>query len=120
MLKSTFAILMLGTVCIPGFAQEVKFSGVVRGADDDSPLIGATVKASSGAVVVTDADGAFSINVKKDHTVTFSYIGYLPQTVKVDNGTKGDIFLKEDSEALALFLWLNLHRSRHSARSVRI
>lgn len=100
MLKSTFAILMLGTVCIPGFAQEVKFSGVVRGADDDSPLIGATVKASSGAVVVTDADGAFSINVKKDHTVTFSYIGYLPQTVKVDNGTKGDIFLKEDAEAL--------------------
>ena len=85
-----------------------------------SPLIGATVKASSGAVVVTDADGAFSINVKKDHTVTFSYIGYLPQTVKVDNGTKGDIFLKEDAEALALFLWLNLHRSRHSARSVRI
>ncbi|MDE6327763.1 MAG: carboxypeptidase-like regulatory domain-containing protein, partial [Duncaniella sp.] len=100
LVKSLFTILMLGTLSTPGFAQGVKFSGVVRGAEDDSPLIGATVKASSGTVVVTDADGAFTINVKKGQSVTFSYIGYLPQTIKVGDKTKVDIYLKEDAEAL--------------------
>ena len=100
LIYSLLSILTLGILSIPSYAQGATFSGVVRGANDDSPLIGATVKASSGAVAVTDLEGAFSINVEKGQSVTFSYIGYKPRTIKIGDKTKMDIYLEEDAEAL--------------------
>lgn len=100
LIYSLLSILTLGILSIPSYAQGATFSGVVRGANDDSPLIGATVKASSGAVAVTDIEGAFSINVEKGQSVTFSYIGYMPRTIKIGDKTKMDIYLEEDAEAL--------------------
>ncbi|WP_290171570.1 TonB-dependent receptor plug domain-containing protein, partial [Duncaniella muris] len=73
---------------------------MVRGADDNMPLIGATVRVQSGAVTVTDADGAFSVNVRKGQTVTFSYIGYTTQSIKISDRSKVEIYLKEDSKTL--------------------
>ena len=100
LLRCIVTVMLLGGFFIPGLAQNVKLTGTVRGADDNAPLIGASVKSSSGAGVITDADGAFSINVNKGQTVTFSYIGYLPQSFKVGDKTKVNIYLKEDVEAL--------------------
>ena len=65
LLRCIVTVVLLGGFFIPGLAQNVKLTGIVRGADDNAPLIGASVKSSSGGVVVTDADGAFSLNVKK-------------------------------------------------------
>lgn len=92
--------VLLGCVVFPSFAQDFKLTGVVRGADDNMPLIGATVRVQSGAVTVTDADGAFSVNVRKGQTVTFSYIGYTTQSIKVSDRSKVEIYLKEDSRTL--------------------
>ena len=36
--------VLLGCVVFPSFAQDFKLTGVVRGADDNMPLIGATVR----------------------------------------------------------------------------
>lgn len=92
--------VLLGCVVFPSFAQDFKLTGVVRGADDNMPLIGATVRVQSGAVTVTDADGAFSVNVRKGQTVTFSYIGYTTQSIKISDRSKVEIYLKEDSKTL--------------------
>ena len=92
--------MLLGCVVFPSFAQDFKLTGVVRGADDNMPLIGATVRVQSGAVTVTDADGAFSVNVRKGQTVTFSYIGYTTQSIKISDRSKVEIYLKEDSKTL--------------------
>lgn len=100
LLRCIVTVMLLGGFFIPGLAQNVKLTGTVRSADDNAPLIGATVKSSSGVGVITDADGAFSINVNKGQTITFTYIGYLPQSLKVGDKTKVNIYLKEDVEAL--------------------
>ena len=60
LLRCIVTVMLLGGFFIPGLAQNVKLTGTVRSADDNAPLIGATVKSSSGVGVITDADGAES------------------------------------------------------------
>lgn len=68
----------------------------------DSPLIGVNVVVegtSSGTV--TDQNGAYSLeNVPVDANLLFSYVGYLPRTVKTGNETLINIVLQEDTKKL--------------------
>ena len=69
--------------------------------DSGEPLIGATfmVKGTSlgGA---TDIDGNFSIKVSNGDVVTFSYVGYSSQDVKVTGQNNITVVLKENSAVL--------------------
>lgn len=68
----------------------------------DSPLIGVNVVVegtSSGTV--TDQNGAYSLeNVPVDANLLFSYVGYLPRTVKTGNETLINVVLQEDTKKL--------------------
>lgn len=65
-MRCLVALLLFGCGVITGMAQEVKLTGSVIGANDGAPLIGATVKvAETGAAAITDADGAFTLDVKQ-------------------------------------------------------
>lgn len=48
----------------------------------------------------SDLDGNFSLEVPDNATLVLSYIGYLPQEVKVGDKTSLNITLKEDNQAL--------------------
>lgn len=48
----------------------------------------------------SDLDGNFSIEVPDNAILVFSYIGYLPQEVKVGNNNTLSVTLKEDNQAL--------------------
>ena len=65
------------------------------------PVIGANVmeKGTTNGTI-TDMDGKFSLEVDKDATLIFSYIGFAGQEIKVGNQTNLSITLKEDAEAL--------------------
>lgn len=65
------------------------------------PVIGANVmeKGTTNGTI-TDMDGKFSLEVDKDATLIFSYIGFADQEIKVGNQTSLSITLKEDAEAL--------------------
>lgn len=65
------------------------------------PVIGANVmeKGTTNGTI-TDMDGKFSLEVDKDATLIFSYIGFADQEIKVGNQTRLSITLKEDAEAL--------------------
>ena len=81
------------------YAQEITATGTVVDQNGES-LIGVTVtvvKGSNGAI--TDVDGNFSIKCNKGATLKFSYIGYKDVT-QVAMGTKMEIVLKEDAQAL--------------------
>ncbi|MCF0218561.1 MAG: SusC/RagA family TonB-linked outer membrane protein [Muribaculaceae bacterium] len=63
--------------------------GIVLAADDDEPLIGATVHVNNTDLsVITDADGKFSItNVPaKAKTLSVSYVGFKPAEVPITDG----------------------------------
>ena len=53
---------------------------------------------SNGAV--SDFDGNFSINIKPNSLLTFSYVGYETQVINVSTDTNLKIILKEDLSAL--------------------
>lgn len=60
-------------------------------------VIGANVSVKGTTVgTITDIDGRFSLEVPEKSTLQVSYIGYMPQEIKVDNRTSIDIALYED------------------------
>ena len=74
----------------------IRISGQVT---DESgvPLIGVNISVKNGANTVTDIDGNYSILAASGATITYSYIGYLSQRVKVENHHNINIQLVEDT-----------------------
>ena len=77
---------------------------VVKGTVNDEagePIIGATVKVSgSNAGSITDFDGKFSVQAASNATLEISYVGYVPQKVKVAGQSDITVVLKEDAQML--------------------
>ena len=70
--------------------------------ENGEPLIGAyVVVKGQNTGVITDIDGNYSIEVSGENPeLRFSYIGYKPQTVKVEENTTLEISLVPDTNAL--------------------
>lgn len=84
------------------FAQERVVSGIVLD-NNQTPLVGVTIQidgTSRGSI--TNADGTFTLQVPPEAVVlNFSYIGYVPQQVKVAaNKTNLTIYMEEDAVLL--------------------
>ncbi|MVT12480.1 SusC/RagA family TonB-linked outer membrane protein [Chitinophaga tropicalis] len=80
--------LLLLLLLLPGFmlhAQEkVQVTGMVRDAQTNEPLVGVSIMAGSPpkAVGVTNASGAFSVNVTPGSPLVFRYIGFSDYTIR--------------------------------------
>ncbi len=76
----------------------------VRGTVKDvtgEPVIGASILlqgTTSG--VVTDYDGNFSIQAPGNGTLVISYVGYITQTIAIQNRSSLEVILQEDMELL--------------------
>lgn len=77
---------------------------LVKGTVNDEagePIIGATVKVQgTNTGAITDFNGNFQIQAASNATLNVSYVGYVPQTVKVAGKTNITIVLKEDAQML--------------------
>lgn len=79
---------------------QVKVTGVVTDAKGLS-IPGANIVAvGSNKTVSTNFDGAFSIDVPANSSITVSFIGYISQTLNVKDGGKLNIVLKLSAEDL--------------------
>ena len=83
--------------------QQKTVTGLVIDANGE-PVLGANIiiKSNPTQGTVTDMDGKFTLtNVPTGSVLVVSYIGYLPQEIKVTNN-KNDyrIVLQEDTQAL--------------------
>lgn len=77
-----------------------KVTGVVKDQNGE-PVIGANVSVKGTTTgTITDIDGHFMLEIPEDGTVFVSYIGYVPQEVKLGNKTQLNISLKEDLQSL--------------------
>jgi len=100
MLKKFFtSTAMLMLLLIWGISTAMAQSGTVQGtivdASDGSPLPGATVLVKGTTTgTVTDMNGKYSIQVKGNATLVFSYVGYVAQEVVVQPNTTVNIKLK--------------------------
>ena len=85
-------------LCSTVMMAQQKVSGTVLDATGE-PLIGVSVlEAGTTNGVVTDFDGNFTLTVKQGAKLTFSYIGYVSQTLAAANGMK--VTLEEDNKVL--------------------
>src|SRR5688572_2736136 len=99
-LKLIFVIVCC-VASVQALAQSVQITGTVIASDDGSPLPGVSVlEKGTPNGTVTDADGNYSVNVKSDATLVFSFVGYAPQEVSVSGRTNMDIRLESDVTAL--------------------
>ena len=77
---------------------------VVKGTVNDEagePIIGATVKVKGSQTgAITDFNGNFSVEAASNATLSVSYVGYVPQDVKVSGRNNLTIVLKEDAQML--------------------
>jgi len=80
--------------------QQGKVTGVITD-ETGEPIIGANVviKGTTRGVI-TDFDGAFTIDMAPTEILQISYVGYLPQEISLNGRTSLNITLKEDSQAL--------------------
>ena len=95
MLIAVFCLLFGGKA----LAQST-VSGTVFSSEDDSPIIGASIKIQGTKMgAATDIDGKFRLeNVKKGATLVVTYIGMQTKTVKAGENMK--IYMTSDSKSL--------------------
>ncbi len=76
----------------------------VRGQVTDvggEPIIGANILLEgTGKGTITDYDGNYALQAPSDGVLHISYIGYTPQTITINNRTRIDIVMQEDTELL--------------------
>lgn len=81
-------------------ATTQRVTGVVLD-ENGEPMIGVSVLEEGTKVgVATDFDGQFILNVRPGATLHFSYIGYKPQSVKVDGRSSIEVTMELDSNVL--------------------
>ncbi len=94
---STTLCLCAGTTLLLAQQSNIVTGKVLDEAGD--PIIGATIQVIGGTTgTITDADGNFSIAASDKANLQISYIGFISQNVKAENGKS--ITLKEDNQQL--------------------
>lgn len=94
-----FLLLTVLAATASSYAQNVVKGVVVDVADYPLPGVSVVVKGSSVGTT-TDLDGRYSINVPKNGTLVFTYIGMAKQEVKVSGRKTLNVTLQEDVSVL--------------------
>lgn len=101
-MRSKLTLLCLMFLCtLNAVAQQLNVTGNVKDALGEY-IIGASVlvKGTTNGTI-TDIDGNFSVNgVEKGSILEISYIGYVSQSITINDEKPLQIILKEDSETL--------------------
>jgi TonB-linked SusC/RagA family outer membrane protein len=81
--------------------QQTRVTGVVTDGSTGEPLIGVNVAAEgTQGGTVTDATGRYSVEVKAEGVLVFSYIGYLTEKVTVTSQAVIDVKMMPDIQEL--------------------
>lgn len=99
--KKAIMTLFMSMLCLVVFAQTRSVSGTVIDSQGE-PMIGVNVLVKGTTTgVITDLDGNYTVtDVSENSILVISYIGYIPQEIRVGNQTSINITLMEDAQAL--------------------
>lgn len=101
-MKKILTVLLFVAAAFVGLqAENIQVRGTVVSATDGEPLIGASVvPTGTSNGVSTDIDGNYSIAIDAQGSLTFSYVGYESQTVKVNGRNEINVRLQDSSNVL--------------------
>ena len=95
-LLSFFALLLCS---VSGYAQNITVTGKVSDAMGTLPGVSVAIKGTTNGTV-TDVDGKYSLNVAKNATLVFSFVGMKSQEVTVNGRKVIDDTMTNDTELL--------------------
>ena len=94
---SLIALLIAGTMA----AQNVQISGIVTDADDGEPMIGVSVAVRGTTIgTATDLEGRYNISVPSNSSLTFTFVGYVEQTVPVSGKKVINVAMESDARSI--------------------
>jgi TonB-linked SusC/RagA family outer membrane protein len=94
-------MILLCFLATQALAQTKTITGTITASDDGASLPGANViEKGTNNGTVTDASGNYTINVKENATLVFSFVGYASQEVQVDARGSVSISLSPDVSTL--------------------
>ena len=97
LLTSLFALLFC---TIAAQAQKTTVQGTVISAEDNMPVVGATILVQGTTTgTITDFDGNYSLSAKIGDVLIYSYLGFVNQSIKVTGNTH-NVTLTVDVEDL--------------------
>ncbi len=95
-------LVILFLLCL--FPLGAMAQSIIKGTVNDEagePVIGATVKVDGTKTgAITDFNGQYSVEASPNASLTFSYVGYETQKVKVNGRSTINITMKEDATTL--------------------
>lgn len=81
-------------------SKQIRIVGIVKD-EKGEPAIGVSVLVKgTTSGTITDMDGNFVLNAPGNATLVFSFVGYKPQEVKINNRASIDVTLVEDAMML--------------------
>jgi len=93
-------MLFFFTVAFFSRAQDIPVSGKVTDSND-SPIPGTSVNIEGTTIgTTTDKEGTYNINAPADANLVFNFIGYVPQTIPVNNRSVIDVVMETDIKKL--------------------
>ena len=100
--KLLFTVLMHSLLCTAVLAQEKQISGKVTSLEDGTSVPGVNVVVQGTTKGTTsDADGNYSIQLApSENTLVFSFVGFKPSTIQIDDRTTIDVALEPDVTSL--------------------
>ena len=98
--QKMFCALCILMSCSFAAVAQKRVIGTVTDASGETIVGANVVEKGTTNGISTDVDGAFSLNVKENATLTVSYIGYLAQDVPVGDRSNFTIILQEDTQSL--------------------
>ena len=96
-----FTAMVLALVTVAAQAQNIKVNGTVKDQAGE-PIVGANVvlQGSTTNYTLTDAAGAFSLNVPANGILDITSLGYIAQSVRVNGKAEINVVLADDSQLL--------------------
>ncbi|WP_026950227.1 SusC/RagA family TonB-linked outer membrane protein [Algoriphagus mannitolivorans] len=100
-LTSAFALVMVLGISFAAQSQQRVLRGKVTASTDGLPMPGVTIlDKSNQRGTTTNVDGEYSISVKDQSVLVFSFIGFTSQEFTVGNRSELDVVLDEDASEL--------------------
>ena len=115
-MKRVFLTLFVLTVLhVISYSQAKTITGVITGENGESiPGVNVVIKGTTQGTI-TGLDGKYSIEASPEDTLSFSYIGYTTEYIRVADQTIIDLTLKEDLTKLDPVVVVGYGRQKKSS-----
>lgn len=98
-LKAFMLSLLTVLFCVSAQAQDITVTGVVKDAAGELPGVSVAVKGTTNGTI-TGIDGSYSLQVPKNSTLVFSFVGMKTQEVAVNGRKVVNVTMEDDTEVL--------------------